>query len=166
MQLAIVGMGDATGDDLVKVVNRLGLAASVRLYRHLGDAGDMSALLSAADIAAIPFTAAGFPGELLDAWATRAAVLTSDSGSTGEVAGDGAMCVDPNDAGAIARGLGRMFRDARLRRELADRGQQRLQPFTRENAAEQLAAAVERATGTRTLRRPADDQQEPLRKAA
>jgi len=129
IQLAVVGLNKSSGDELVNVVNRLGLAQSVRLYSALGAPSDLSALLSAADIAALPLTRCDFPHQIFQAWTTRAAVLTSDLPAIAEIAGDAALMIDPGDAGAIARGLTRLMKDGTYRRDLVDRGRRRLAQF-------------------------------------
>jgi glycosyltransferase involved in cell wall biosynthesis len=57
-------------------------------------------------------------------------VLTSDRSSLPEVAGDGALLVDPSDRGAIAKGLLRLVADGALRQRLKQAGPRRAAAFT------------------------------------
>ncbi|MEX2215832.1 MAG: glycosyltransferase [Phycisphaeraceae bacterium] len=164
-QLVIVGVNEASGKAIVDVVNRLGLSNSVRVFDRFAQPGDLSAMLSAADVAAIPTLSEGFPQQLLQAWTTRTAVLTSDQGSLAEYAGEAAVKVDPNDPCAIARGLGRLIKDARHRLELKARGEAKLVNYTWRAAAERFARVIEEAAGVRSFPL-AIEADEPLRRAA
>lgn len=164
VQLVVVGVSEPHGQALAAVVNRLGLARSVRLLRWFADRNDLHGLLSAADIAAMPQAVDGFPQFVVEAWAARAALLTGDRGGVVEVAGEAAMRVDPTDPCAIARGIRRLVHDRRLRLQMIAAGSQRLSGYTWQRAAEHFAQSLERATGVaspagaitdRAARRPA-----------
>jgi glycosyltransferase involved in cell wall biosynthesis len=64
-------------------------------------------------------------------------VLTSNSSSLPEVAGDAALLVDPHDTRAIAAGMVRLARDEVLRQELRQRGYRRAAQFTWDRCAEE-----------------------------
>ena len=150
-QLVIVGVGDASGKAAVDVVNRLGLSPSVRVFDRFASPGDLSAMLSAADVALLPTLSEGFPHPLFQAWATRTAIITSDHGSLAEYAGESAVKVDPNDACAIARSLGRLIKDSRYRTELKARGEMKAANYSWQVAAERFACVIEEAAGVRPL---------------
>ncbi len=78
----------------------------------------------------------GFGLPVVEAMSQGAAVLTSDRGVLREVAGDGALLVDPLDAAAIERGLERLASDASLRARLCRKGQVRARQFTWQRTAE------------------------------
>ena len=57
-------------------------------------------------------------------------VLTSKTSSLGEIAGDAAYLIDPEDEEAIAAGLWAILTDARLRENLSRKGKLRAAQFT------------------------------------
>jgi glycosyltransferase involved in cell wall biosynthesis len=155
-QLLIVGLD---GDSLAKAqqrVNNLGIADSVRL-RGFADEADLPTLLSAARVLLYPSLSEGFGLPILDAWQTGTAVLTSNTTSLPEVAGDGAVLVDPTDPRQIATRTLRLMRDAVLRHHMNTISATLVQAFTWPATAERFIHAVERAAGV---------AQQPLRRAA
>jgi glycosyltransferase involved in cell wall biosynthesis len=82
----------------------------------------------------------GFGLPVLEAMACGAAVVTSSSGATGEVAGDAAVLVDPLDVEAIAGGIEAAI--AR-REELRPRGVERARGFSWDEAARLTLAVYE-----------------------
>jgi glycosyltransferase involved in cell wall biosynthesis len=101
----------------------------VKLAGPVGDA-TLHALYEKADGLAYPSLYEGFGLPVLEAMAHGVPVLTSDRSSLPEVAGDAALLVDPNDRGAIAKGLVRLVTDGALRARLAAAGPRRATAFT------------------------------------
>ena len=66
-------------------------------------------------------------------------VVTSDTSSLPEVAGDAAVLVDPYDASAIAKGLFEVCSDSTFRTEMASLGKKRAQQFSWNRCARQVA---------------------------
>jgi len=145
-QLLIVGLDEATEKTLRTMVTQLGVKKSVRLH-GFADEPDLPTLLSAAVGLAYPSLSEGFGLPILDAWATRTAVLTSDCTSLPEVAGDAAIMVDPTDSCSIARGLKKLIGDPALRSELVQRSQTRLKHYSWRETAARFAQAIEKAVG-------------------
>jgi glycosyltransferase involved in cell wall biosynthesis len=111
------------------------------------------ALLAGATVLAYPSRYEGFGFPVLEGFSAGVPVLTSSAASLPEVAGDAALLVDPNDVGAIAEGLVRLFGDAGLRERLVAAGRERLATFSWERAAgataEVLRGAAGRSAGAR-----------------
>jgi glycosyltransferase involved in cell wall biosynthesis len=101
----------------------------VKLAGPVGDAL-LHALYQAADGLAYPSLYEGFGLPVLEAMANGTPVLTSDTSSLPEVAGDAALLVDPQDRSAIAAGLVRLAGDDELRRRLVEAGRRRAAGFT------------------------------------
>ena len=118
------------------VAKRLGELAPWGL-RHLGrvDDGRLLALYQGARAFAYPALYEGFGLPVLEAMACRVPVVTSDTSSLPEVAGDAALLVDPRDAGALVAALRRLVREPALAAELAGRGEERARRFTWARAA-------------------------------
>jgi glycosyltransferase involved in cell wall biosynthesis len=72
--------------------------------------------------------------------------ITSLGSSLQEVAGDGALLIDPGDTDSITDALGKVLGDPGLRQDLAVRGLNRSKEFTAGNLAEK-ALAVYRSLG-------------------
>lgn len=103
---------------------------------------DKAALLSGATALLFPSLHEGFGFPLLEAQVCATAVLTATTSSLPEVAGSGALLVDPLDTGAIADGIRRLTTDDDLRRQLIAAGRHNVKRFTWETAASQTLTAL------------------------
>jgi glycosyltransferase involved in cell wall biosynthesis len=109
---------------------------------------DKRALLAGAEVLAYPSLYEGFGFPVLEGFAARVPVLTSNASSLPEVAGDAAVLVDPNDPGEIATGLARLLGDEGLRDGLRRAGLERARTFTWEASARRTAEVL-KAAGSR-----------------
>ena len=87
---------------------------------------------------AFPSLYEGFGLPVLEAMMAGTPVLTSNTSSLVEVAGDAALTVDPYDVGAIAAALRRLDEDAGLRSTLSARGREQAELFTMERYQQRL----------------------------
>lgn len=97
----------------------------------------LPALYSGAAAFVYPSLYEGFGLTVLEAMACGAPVICSSTTSLPEVAGDAALLVDPEDAGAIGQAILRMLGDEKLRNSLRARGLARAREFTWDKAADQ-----------------------------
>jgi len=146
--LLIVGLDDDAKRDFGDALQRFGAQRSVQLH-GFADEADLPALLHAADVLAYPSLSEGFGLPILDAWLTRAAVLTSNVTSLPEVAGDAALQVDPHASAAITDGLEQLLTDRKCRDTFIQRGARRVKAFTWEATATRFIAAMEAAVGAK-----------------
>jgi glycosyltransferase involved in cell wall biosynthesis len=148
-KLLVIGINDpAWMEELDAQLGSLGCRHRVLLHAYAPHE-DLSGLFSAASILAYPSKAEGFGLPVLDAWATRTAVLTSHVTSLPEVAGDAALLVDPHDLCSIARGLGKLMAEFRLREQLVRKGTARLAGYSWQHTAELFVDLLERTVARR-----------------
>lgn len=143
-----VGWGDA---DLAALVRQLKLESRVRLIGMVDDAR-LATLYRHAQCLAMPSLYEGFGLPLLEALAQGTPVLTSNTASMPEVAGDAAVLVDPLSVESIAEGLGRMLGDPELRARLAAEAPRQAARFSWTRAAEETLRVFEEAVEARRAR--------------
>jgi len=96
------------------------------------------------DILAMCSTHEGFGMPILEAQATGRVVLTSNCSSMPDVAGSGALLVDPLSVKSIREGIIRLCSDAELRKELITNGLENTQRFLPEEVAKKYLALYRR----------------------
>ena len=106
---------------------------------------DMPALMSGATMLCYPSLSEGFGLPVLDAFACGTVVVTSNTTSLPEVAGDAAVLVNPADVSAIRAAIEQVATDAGLRDRLRARGYERLQAFSWDRCARTAADTLEAA---------------------
>lgn len=112
----------------------------VRQLGYVG-AGQLVDLTRGAACVAYPSQYEGFGLPIVEGFRCGTPVLTSNSNSMVEVAGDAAHLVDPYSVSEIRDGLVKICGDAAYAAELVRRGHERYQMFTPAAAAERLDAA-------------------------
>lgn len=118
----------------------------VILPGYIHDA-DRTALYSGALALAFPTLHEGFGFPVLEAMRCGTPVITSNTSSLPEVAGDAAVLVNPRDIGAISRAMEQVVSDQNLRAALVDKGYQQAERFTWRQAAEQALRTLETVVG-------------------
>lgn len=104
-----------------------------------------AALLSGADALLFPSLYEGFGFPVVEAQQCGTPVLCAAVSSLPEVAGDGALLIDPLDTAKLAAGIERIAGDGRLRAALTDAGYANVLRFDWERAAAQTLTALEAA---------------------
>ena len=141
IQLVIVGGRGWLSEGIERRIAQHGLTKRVRLSGYLPDE-DLPALLSGALAFVFPSLYEGFGMPVLEAMACGAPVLTSNTSSLPEVAGDAALLVNPTDPEEIAAGIARMASDGGLRAKLYARGLARAATFTWDRCARETLAVL------------------------
>ncbi|MBC8449011.1 MAG: glycosyltransferase family 4 protein [Chloroflexi bacterium] len=142
LQLVLAGKRGWLAEPLFRRVEELGLSEAVRFPGYVEDA-DLPALLSGAACFAFPSLYEGFGFPVLEAQACGTPVVASNVSSIPEVAGDGALLVDPHDTAALAEALAGVLSDEALRADLIRRGLANVPRFSWHRCAEQTLAVLE-----------------------
>jgi glycosyltransferase involved in cell wall biosynthesis len=136
-KLVIVGeSGWMAGSEPMRIAQALGVSDKVHLAGHVGDA-ELDALYRQARFVLVPSLAEGFGLTALEAMARGTPVICSTGGSLPEVVGDAALLHEPTDVAQLASHITNLWNDEALRRDYAQRGQQRASQFTWAKAAQQ-----------------------------
>ena len=141
--LVLAGKRGWLYDDLFAQVRRLGLEGHVLFPGYVPDE-DKAALLSGALAFVFPSLYEGFGLPVLEAQACGCPVIASATSSLPEVAGDGALLVDPNDAASIAAAMERVAAEPALRESLVERGLTNVRRFSWAACARRVLSAIER----------------------
>ena len=144
LALVLAGRRGWLADPIFARVEALGLHDWVCFPGYV-DGADLPALFSGALCFAFPSLYEGFGFPALEAQACGAPVLASNTSSLPEVAGDGALLVDPLDTDAIAAGLLRLAGEPALRERLRAAGFANLRRFSWQRCARETLAVLEAA---------------------
>lgn len=127
-EMRLVFTGNPT-QELLNCIERCHLAQRVCFVGSVPDAELPSLYRSAA---ALVFASLyeGFGLPVLEAMACGTPVVTSNTSSLPEIAGDAALLVDPNSVDEIALGMDRILNDTSLRNKLRSKGLERAAHFT------------------------------------
>lgn len=134
--LALAG-ATGWGDEAARLqaeIETQGLSHSVRLIGYITDE-EKASLLSAARALAFPSLYEGFGFPVLEAQAAGVPVVCSNTSSLPEVAGDGAILVNPLDEQDIGNGLRRAMLDPAIRSHLIAAGMRNVARFNWHNCA-------------------------------
>jgi len=137
--MLVVAGREGWGD--VMTTKRLrSLGGAVRFTGHVGEA-DLVALYHLATIFAYPSLYEGFGFPILEAFWANCPVVSTTSSSIPEVAGDGALLVDPRDEEAMAAAIHELWTDRSLAARLRAAGAARTRQFTWDRCAALTVAA-------------------------
>jgi glycosyltransferase involved in cell wall biosynthesis len=129
LKLVVAGRMGWLYDDIFNTVEALALAEEV-LFTGFVDDEDLPDLYRGASMFVFPSLYEGFGLPILEAMASGVPVITSDTASMAEVAGDAAIRVDPHDPRAIAEAIAQVLADDKLREALTQKGIARARRFT------------------------------------
>ena len=124
----------------------LGIADKITFLEQITDT-QLAQYYRAADILLFPSLYEGFGLPVLEAMACGTPVITSNTSSLPEVAGDAAILVDPENVEAIAEAMRRVLAGPALAQELRAKGLERAKQFTWERCARETIAVYEKVLG-------------------
>jgi len=135
--------------DVVTSARRRALGSAVRFTGHVGEA-DLVALYHLATVFVYPSRYEGFGFPVLEAFWANCPVVTTNSSSIPEVAGEAALLVEPLDAVAMAAAIHALWTDAGLAARCCAAGAERTRQFTWDRCAALTVAAYRRGTSRAT----------------
>jgi glycosyltransferase involved in cell wall biosynthesis len=144
--LVCVGPYGWSSRDLAGRIEQLGLSRHVHFTGYV-PFEDLPVIYNLGEFFVFPSLYEGFGLPVVEAMASGTPVLTANSSSLVEIAGDGAFTVDPTDTVALADAIRRLATDEPLRRDLADRGWRRSRMFSWTQTAKEMLAVYQRAAG-------------------
>lgn len=86
----------------------------------------------------------GFGVPPLEAYRSSTAVITSNTSSMPEIAGEGALYADPYDVNSICEAMIRLYSNPSLREELIKKGQEQAKKYSWNKTAELVWKAIEK----------------------
>lgn len=134
--LVIVGRNGWGTDELLPELQALESRGCGRWLNNVADA-ELHALLQSARALVYPSLYEGFGLPVLEGFAAGLPVISSNTTSIPEVAGDAALLVNPEHSAEIAAAMLRLAEDDALATDLVERGQRRVKSFTWDNCLQQ-----------------------------
>ena len=135
-QLVLAGKKGWHARSILDTINNLApLQRDAVLLPGYIDEEDKAGLISGADVLLYPSLYEGFGFPLLEGQACGTPVLASDTSSLPEIAGNGAVLVDPLNISELAESMRRIASDYELRKQLVETGLINVRRFTWEKTA-------------------------------
>ena len=130
-------------DETQQLIAKLKLENKVRFLGHVTEL-ELITLYSMTDVFVFPSFYEGFGVPLIEAMACGTPVITSNTSSLPEVAGDAAVLIDPHNTGQIAKAMLQVLEDNQLRDELRQKGYTRAQHFTWPKSASKMLSVYQK----------------------
>ena len=127
VELAVIGRPNE-GGRVARTIDRLGLSRAVHCVTGISD-DELAGMYAQAQVAVVPSLYEGFSLPAIEAMACGVPLVATTGGALPEVVGtDGetALLVTPDDAGALATGIGRILDDDALAARLGEGGRRRV----------------------------------------
>ncbi len=142
-KLVLAGKPGYKYDEIIQIIDQLGkLSEDVILPGFISDE-KIVGLYSGADAFCLISLYEGFGMPLLEAFASRIPVVTSNTSSLTEVAGEAAVKVDPTNEVEVAEALIKIIQDKFLREKLIKEGLSRVQNYSWQIFAKKVLAVLE-----------------------
>lgn len=142
-QFVLAGKEDKRFIDINKKIQQLGLEGQVIKTGFVSEK-EKVALYKGAEALFFTTYYEGFGLPVLEAQSLGTPVLTSNTSSLPEVAGKGALLVDPYDADDIAKGLEKITKNKKLRKKITKNGKENLKRFSWNKSANRLLRTIKK----------------------
>lgn len=144
--LVCVGPYGWSSNDLSGHIKKLGIEDAVHFTGYL-PFDHLPAIYNLGDFFVFPSLYEGFGLPVVEAMASGLPVLTSNSSSLGEIAGDAAVTIDPTDTDAMIASIRHLATDVDLRRQMSERGLERARGFSWTQTAREMLRVYHRVAG-------------------
>ncbi|MCM1244098.1 MAG: glycosyltransferase family 4 protein [Roseburia sp.] len=124
-------------DDIFRTADEICLEEYV-IFTGYVDEEDKAPLMKGASVFCFPSFYEGFGMPPLEAMACGTPVLTSNNSSLEEITGEAAVQVSPDDVGEMAKAMELLWSDKELCKEFVEKGFERVQKYSWENAVKIL----------------------------
>ncbi|OHD63730.1 MAG: hypothetical protein A2176_14430 [Spirochaetes bacterium RBG_13_51_14] len=141
-QLVLVGMTGWIGSDFFQAIESSDVRDNVLITGYVSTA-ELAPIYTGAELFVFPTLYEGFGLPVLEAMQCGCPVITSNTSSIPEVAGDAALMLDPEDMTGLAESMEKILKNASLRKELAKKGLRQSKLFSWEKSARRLLQALE-----------------------
>ncbi len=143
-KLVLVGQKGWKSEDIYSLPKELGIEDRVCFLGSVPDQ-DLVALYNGAYALTYPSLFEGFGLPILEAFACGCPVITSNTSSMPEVAGDGAILVNPEKEEEIFKAMKQLYNNDILRSSMIKKGMFRLGKFDWKNAVKETIDILKRA---------------------
>jgi glycosyltransferase involved in cell wall biosynthesis len=133
--LVLTGKNLWREDGVFKAIREMDLQSAVTLTGYVS-CEDLAYLYQGADCFVFPSLYEGFGLPVLEAMACGTPVVTSNTSSLPEVAGDAAMFVDPKSIASIVQGIEEVLCSPQLQAKLIEKGLENVKRFSWRKTAE------------------------------
>lgn len=140
VSLVLVGRRGHTSEGIDETISRLHLENDVVELGHV-KAEHLPAFYSAAEMLVFPSLFEGFGFPVIEAMACNTPVITSNVSALPEVAGDGAILVNPLSVSEIAGAIHSLYTDGHLRQTVRQKGLARAKHFSWARTAQETLDA-------------------------
>jgi glycosyltransferase involved in cell wall biosynthesis len=145
LQLVLVGMKLKHGSKLIDAISGLGLQNDVKITGYVPDE-DLPYFYALAELYVLPSFFEGLGVTPWEAMSCCCPVATSDIPALREVVGDAAATFNPYNVEEIAQTIYKVLTGARLRKELVEKGSERVKQFSWGKTAINTLRVFEKAT--------------------
>jgi alpha-1,3-rhamnosyl/mannosyltransferase len=143
-KLVIVGKPGWYLEDVIATLNTLQAENEAIWLQNISEENELRAIYQGAGVFVFPSLYEGFGIPVLEAFASRVPVLTSNLTSLPEVAGEAALLVDPYSVEEINDGMLRLAEDNQLRQTYIQKGLDRAQAKTWKKCSDETLAVYKK----------------------
>lgn len=140
-KLVLIGDASFGYDEVNYAIREFGLADDVIMPGWVKEE-DMPYIYNGAEAFIFPSLYEGFGIPLIQAMASEIPILASDTTSIPEVVGDAGLFFNPNNSHDIAEKINKLLMDENLRKELINKGRERVKNYSWENCARQILEII------------------------
>ncbi len=141
-QLVLVGMTGWVISDFFDDISTSDIRENILITGYVANS-ELAPLYTGAELFAFPSLYEGFGLPVLEAMQCGCPVITSNSSSIPEVAGDAAIMLDPEDIDGLSAAMDTILKNSSIKKNLSARGLKRSKLFSWEKAARTLLQSLE-----------------------